>query len=104
MGYEGLSLTAVSGGTRVRLRVKPGAKRAEIVGVLGGALKVAVNAPPERGQANGAVVDLLARTFDVSTDAITIVSGASSRDKLVLVHLPIDEMRRRLGLTAKPRS
>ena len=103
MPLDGLALTAVVGGTRLRLRVKPGARRAEIVGVHGGALKVAVNAPPERGQANGAVIDLLARTLDVSTEAITIVGGSSSQDKLVLVHLPIDEMKRRLGLGGAPR-
>jgi len=103
MALEGLALTAVVGGTRLRLRVKPGARRAEIIGVHGGALKVAVNAPPERGKANGALIDLLARTLDVSTEAITIVGGSASQDKLVLVQLPIDEMKRRLGLGGTPR-
>ena len=98
MAFEGLALTAVVGGTRLRLRVKPGARRAEIVGVHGGALKVAVNAPPERGKANGAVVDLMARALGVPIDSVTIVGGAASRDKLILVSLPVDEMKRRLGM------
>src|SRR5262245_46987871 len=99
MDIGGLTLTAVDGGTRLRLRVKPGARRTEIVGVHGGALKVAVNAPPERGKANGVVVGLLARTLDLPVDAITIVGGAASQDKVVLGPLPIDEMKRRLGLS-----
>ena len=103
MAFEGLLLTAVVGGTRLRLRVKPGARRAEIVGVHGGALKVSVNAPPERGKANGAVVDLIARTLGISIESVTIVGGAASQDKLVLVGLPIDEMKRRLGIGGTPR-
>ncbi|HEX4823924.1 MAG TPA: DUF167 domain-containing protein [Candidatus Polarisedimenticolaceae bacterium] len=103
MSFDGLALTAVSGGTRLRLRVKPGARRAEIVGVHGGALKIAVSAPPERGKANGAVIDLIARTLDLPIEAVTIVRGSASQDKLVFVRMPVDEMKRRLGLGGKAR-
>jgi uncharacterized protein (TIGR00251 family) len=98
MAYEGLALTAVGGGTRLRLRVKPGARRAGIVGVHGDALKVAVRLPPERGKANGAVIELLAQTLDVPLAAVTIVGGSASQDKVVLVSLPLDEVKRRLGV------
>jgi uncharacterized protein (TIGR00251 family) len=100
MSLKDLALTPVAGGTRLRLRVKPGAKTATIVGVHGGALKVAVNAPPERGKANGAVLDLLARVLDVPTSAVTIVGGAGSQDKLVIVRLPVAEMKKRLAAVA----
>ena len=43
-----LELTPVAGGTRLRLRVKPGARKTAIVGVHGGALKVAVAAAPKK--------------------------------------------------------
>ena len=69
--------------TRLRLRVGPGAARAEIVGRHGDAWKVRVTEAPEHGRANEAVVRLLADRLDVSRDAVTLVSGHTSRDKIV---------------------
>ncbi len=71
--------------TRLRLRVVPGAAKAGIVGRYGEAWKVRVAAPPERGAANKAVIDLLARTLGVSPSAVRLVSGQGSRDKIVEV-------------------
>lgn len=51
----------------------------------GEALKVRLAAPPVDGAANDALMLLLARELDVPRRAITIVSGASSRSKLVQV-------------------
>jgi len=91
-----LELTPVTGGTRLRLRVKPGARRNAIVGEHGGALKVSVNAPPDRGRANDAVIGLLAESLDVPASAIEIVAGATSQDKTVVVALTPDTVRARL--------
>ena len=72
--------------TRLRLRVVPGAsKKPGIVGRYGAAWKIRVAAPPERGAANRAVVDLLARTLGVRPAAVRLVSGRASRDKMVEV-------------------
>jgi uncharacterized protein len=69
--------------TRLRLRVSPGAARTEIVGRRGDAWKVRVTAAPERGRANAAVVQLLADTLAVPRGAISVVSGHTSKDKIV---------------------
>jgi hypothetical protein len=69
--------------TRLRLRVSPGAARAEIVGRHGDAWKVRVTAPPEHGRANDAVVRLLAETLAVPREAVSVVSGHTSKDKIV---------------------
>jgi uncharacterized protein (TIGR00251 family) len=69
--------------TRVRLRVSPGAGRAEIVGRHGDGWKVRVAAVPEHGRANDAVVRLLAETLEVPRAAVTVVSGHTGRDKIV---------------------
>ena len=69
--------------TRLRLRVVPGAARAGIVGRYGDAWKVRVTAPPERGAANAAVLEVLARTLGVPARNISLVSGHASRDKIV---------------------
>ena len=84
---EGLELTEVAEGTRLRLRVRPGARKNAIVGAHGGALKVSVTAPPERGKANDAVIDLLAEALSLSRGSIEILAGHSSPDKIALVPL-----------------
>lgn len=71
--------------TRLRLRVVPGAAKPGIVGRYGDAWKVRVAAPPERGAANEAVVELLARTLAVDPREVRLVSGHASRDKIVEV-------------------
>jgi uncharacterized protein (TIGR00251 family) len=46
---------------------------------------VRVDAPPESGKANRAVIELLARTFEIPRNRVTIVAGLASRDKVVVV-------------------
>ena len=75
----------VPGGVRFSVRVQPSASRSEVCGVHGEALKVRLAAPPVDGAANDALKVLLARELDVPRRAIAIVSGASSRSKLVQV-------------------
>ena len=70
---------------RFDVRVQPRASRSEIVGEYDGAIKVRLSAPPVDGAANDALVDLLARELSVARRSITIVSGASSRNKTVVV-------------------
>jgi uncharacterized protein (TIGR00251 family) len=87
--------------TRVRLRVSPGAKSAQVVGRHGEAWKVRVAAPPEGGRANDAVVRLLAETLSLPRDAVTLVSGHGARDKIVqLAGLDPTQIERRLSSAA----
>jgi uncharacterized protein (TIGR00251 family) len=68
---------------RLRLRVKPGGRRTRLLGPYGGALKLEVQAPPDRGKANSAVLDLLAGVLEVRRSAVALVSGQTSQDKVV---------------------
>ena len=84
--------------TRLRLRVSPGADRAEIVGRHGGSWKVRVTAPPERGRANDAVVRLVAERVSLPRERVAVVAGHAARDKIVeLRGLDGAEAERRLG-------
>lgn len=82
---DAVEVEAASGGSRLRLRVKPGARRDRLVGAHGGALKLEVTAAPERGRANDAVVSLLSRTFGVARGAVAVTSGATSQNKSVSI-------------------
>jgi uncharacterized protein (TIGR00251 family) len=70
---------------RFTVRVQPRAARSKVDGVHAGALRVRLTAPPVDGAANEALVELLAERLGVPKRAITIVSGATSRTKLVEV-------------------
>lgn len=77
-------------GIGVRLRVSAGARADRIDGFAPDAdgrawLKVAVRRAPERGQANAAVLALLAREWMVPKSALRIVTGATSRHKIVCI-------------------
>jgi uncharacterized protein len=83
------------GGAHVKLRVSPGAKSTAVKGLYGeGAIKLSVAAPPVEGKANVEAERSLAQLFGLSRSEVTVVKGASSRDKLVFVSgLGPDEIR-----------
>ena len=88
------------GGVYIRLRVSPGAKSTAIKGLYGEvAIRLSVAAPPVEGKANAEVERYLARLFGLSRSEVTVIKGASSRDKLVFVSgLGPDEIRTRLSM------
>jgi uncharacterized protein (TIGR00251 family) len=77
--------------SRLKVKVVPGSSRNEIVGWLGESLKIKVMAPPEKGNANEAVVEILADRLGISTDDIMVVSGHSSPTKVLAVSGMDDE-------------
>jgi uncharacterized protein (TIGR00251 family) len=76
---------SVAATARLKLRVSPGARRSGIGGRHGDAWKVRVSEPPEDGRANEAVLRLLAKTLDVPRSSLEIVSGRTSREKIVVL-------------------
>ena len=64
----------------------------------GGTVKVYVTAVPEKGRANKAVVEVVARRLGVPKGTVSIVSGEWSRMKLLAIEdLSEVKVRRRLG-------
>lgn len=63
------------------LKVTPKASRDAVVEEPDGSLKVTTTTVPEGGKANAAVAKLLARALGVAKSRLTLVSGASSRQK-----------------------
>jgi len=70
---------------RVPLRVRPGAGRTRVGGSHGGALVVRVSAPAVDGRATEAALAAVAAAFGVRRSAVTLVTGATSRSKVVAV-------------------
>lgn len=65
------------------VKVQPNAKKNAIVGEYGNRLKVTVTAPPERGKANKAVIDLISKELKIKVSRISVVSGQTAKDKKV---------------------
>jgi uncharacterized protein (TIGR00251 family) len=72
-------------GTTFTVRVVPRASRSEIAGVYEGALRVRIAAPPVEGAANSELVRLLAKKLRVPQNAVRIISGTGSKNKIVRV-------------------
>ncbi len=69
----------------IEIKVIPNASRNEIVGWQDQALKVKVQAPPEGGRANEAVLALLIEATGIRKNEIRLVSGEKSRKKVVCI-------------------
>lgn len=65
--------------------VQPGAKRTEVVGLHGNALKIKIAAAPVEGKANIALLNYLADCFEVSSNQVMLKQGAKSRYKVVTI-------------------
>ena len=72
-------------GVTFDILVQPRASRAKIGPVHDGRLKIAVTSPPVDGEANAAVIELLAKALGIAKGAIEVVAGASSRRKTVRI-------------------
>ena len=86
---------------RIAVRVQPRSSTNEIAGERDGALIVRVTAPPVEGKANDAVRKLLAKRLGIAPGRVTVVRGASGRDKLVEIDgMDAGAVRRALSLDA----
>jgi uncharacterized protein (TIGR00251 family) len=71
------------------LHVQPGAKRTEVAGVHGDALKIRLAAPPVDGRANAELLRYLADAFGVPLRNVMLVRGDTSRRKVVRIEQPM---------------
>jgi uncharacterized protein (TIGR00251 family) len=66
----------------VKVRVKTGAPKTEVVGWDNDVLRIAVKARPEKGKANAEIIKLFKKEFKKDVE---IVKGLKSRDKLLRI-------------------
>ena len=73
-------------GWLLTLHIQPGAKKSEVVGLHGDALKVRIASPPVDGKANEELRVLVAEHLGVRRAQVVIKSGAGGRLKRVQIH------------------
>ncbi len=88
---------AADGRLTLTLHIQPGAKKTEVAGEHGDALKIRLAAPPVDGKANAALLAFIAERLGVSKSAVTLKSGQTSRRKVVEVDGASVEVVRLLG-------
>ena len=79
-----LALESHPDGLILPVRAQP-ARRNEIRGVQDGGLKVCVTASPEKGKANKAMIELLAKSLGLKKSQIELISGQTSHQKRFLL-------------------
>lgn len=79
-------LRADGDGVVLTLHIQPGAKKTEIVGRHGDALKIRLAAPPVDGKANEALIAFIAAKVGVGRTVVELVSGQTARAKRVRIH------------------
>lgn len=89
----------IADGASFAVKVHPRARKDAITGEIGGTLKVSLTAPPVDGRANDACIDFLAKLLKAPRSSVTIASGQTSRNKVIVVAgLSADVVRERLGV------
>ncbi len=78
------------------VKVVPRAKRTEVAGVEGDAVRIRLNAPPVEGRANEALIKFLAEIFGISKSSVEILSGETGRKKRVRLRGVRGEQMRKL--------
>ncbi len=91
-------LQALRQGVALRLHIQPGAKKSEVVGLHGDALKIRLAAPPVDGKANEALLAFLSDRLGLPRAAFSLKSGQTSRRKVIEIMADEALVRRQMGL------
>ncbi|MBK7071197.1 MAG: YggU family protein [Myxococcales bacterium] len=78
-------LRATADGVALDVLVQPRASRPKLGPIHGDRIKVAVTAPPVDGEANAAVIELVAKALGVARGAVAVTAGQASRRKTLAI-------------------
>lgn len=82
---------------RLAVQITPNARKTEVVGVIGDALKIKLQAQPIEGQANAALIKWLSQQLHLPRTTITLTHGTTSRRKLLELRGVDEDTVRRLA-------
>ncbi|RME03264.1 MAG: YggU family protein [Planctomycetota bacterium] len=72
-------------GALLHVRIRPSGGKNAIAGIHGEKLKISLQAPPEKGKANQALLRLLRQILGLPTSQMQILQGKHSRQKTILL-------------------
>lgn len=72
-------------GVVLPVKAQPGARQNAIRGEQNGMLKVSVTQAPEKGKANQAIIDVLAKSLALKRSQIELLSGETAAQKRLLI-------------------
>lgn len=78
-----LPITKVEDGLRFPATIQPRASRNEIAEIHNNRLKLKLTSPPVDGAANKLCLKILAKAFGLPASRISIVTGLTSRQKVI---------------------
>ena len=94
-------LVNTSNGVRIKIVVKPNSKQSGIkIDTEEKYLKISVKSPPDKGKANKELLKLLAKRLELSLTNLAIISGQTSRDKIILVtNISLQDIQKKIERT-----
>ena len=93
-----------SRGIKFKVFIQPRSSKNVIVGLHGDALKIKLKAPPVDGAANKMCIQYLAKCLKVPKSSLEIISGHTSRSKLILLHVTDQKLASKSELKQLERS
>ena len=93
-----IDITPHAEGAIIAVRAQPGAKRNEVAGIRERMLLVRVTQAPEKGKANKAIAEVIAKSLGLRRSQVELFSGETSRQKRFLVrNLTAEELSAKLA-------
>lgn len=93
-----IPLQAHERGVILPVRAQPGAGRNAVMGEHQGMLKVAVTQAPEKGKANKAIIEVLAKALDLKRSQLALLAGETNPQKKFLVSgMTLEELQARIS-------
>ncbi|RJR32738.1 MAG: DUF167 domain-containing protein [Desulfobacteraceae bacterium] len=81
----------------LKVKLVPRSSRNQIIGKEGGIYRIKITAPPVEGKANNALIEYLSGLLEVPKGMVLILSGETSRMKILgVAGLSAEELQRRL--------
>ena len=106
MGAKASPVTSKPDGVTISVRLTPKASVNRIQGLaedaVGGVvLKTSVTAPPETGKANAGLIKLLAKAWSLPKTSLTVISGATDRNKVLHIEGDPGTLAKQVGAALK---
>lgn len=79
------NINKLENGIKFGIKVVPNSSKCEILGVIGGCVKVKLDVPPIEGKANEKLIKFLSKYFGVPKTNISIISGDTGRNKILFI-------------------